>query len=154
MTARAFFLLPVDPIIIATTDSRFDDDSLSQLNADMIDQIGTNFSGPNDCAVTNLGDDEYYGQYKPVNLKLESVVLICHTDMPYYGRGYERGFWPELAAIIEMLRRRVPESTIWYGRDDSESVEIVDNDWLDKMWDYWSSNGCRPYSSALRDGAG
>ena len=140
--------MPVDPIIIATTNSTFDDESIAKLNVDMFDQLG-NFSGPSDSAIGKLEDDEYYQDYLPEGFKAE-LGLCCYTDTAYYGVGYERGSWPELVSIFEMMKRRVPKSTIWYGSDNDEQVCRIDSEWVNEMWAYWVVNGNRPYDSKFK----
>ena len=73
-----------------------------------------------------------------------SFVEIC-TDIPYYGVGYERGSWHVLASMLEFVRHRFPGSVVVYGPDYQDEVEVVDQDFMNRMWSHWAFNGNRPY---------
>jgi len=141
--------MPVAALIIATTNDQFSAAEIDQLNLDMIDQMGQQFCGIDDRAVSNGVDDELLDL--PDNFPSSQTIVVCHPNSPYYGPGYERGSWPTLAALIEMLGHRIPNSTVWYGEDSSGQVELATEKWLREMWNYWSANGCRPYSRKFGD---
>ena len=143
--------MPVDPILLATTDVELTDDTVEQLNNDLINQMGGDrFCCAGDMrAVSRSTDYKYY--IKPDNLPDVANTVVCHPATPYYGPNYARGYWPELAALIEMLRRRVPNSTVWYGPDSMDLVERVTPEWLGEMWEFWTANGCRPYDNQFKE---
>ena len=118
--------------------------TLEILDAELIDQIGPDrFIGPDDCALTIIPPNEY--DLHANDLPDCTTLIEAHPMTPYYGPRYERGYWPELAAIVEFLRRRIPESRIWYGEDSGDTIQQTTNNWMTQMWDYWSINGGRPY---------
>lgn len=47
------------------------------------------------------------------------VFIQVHPATRYYGRGYERGNLPFLAAIAEWLEANIPGAEVWYGGDSS-----------------------------------
>jgi hypothetical protein len=51
----------------------------------------------------------------PEDLLREESILRARLSTPYYGKGYERGCWPEIAATLEFLRHRLPGGRVWYG---------------------------------------
>ncbi len=143
--------MPVDPILLATTDDELADEIVEQLNDDLIDQMGGNcFSCAGDVrAVSRSTEYRYYD--KPDNLPDALTTIVCHPLTPFYGPNYARGYWPTLAALIEVLRRRVSHSTVWYGPDSTDLVERVTPEWLDSMWEYWTLNGSRPYDEQFKE---
>ena len=136
--------MPLGVEIYATTDVQLDEKSVKVLNDDLIDQFTNDrFIGPDDCALTLVSPDEY--QFFEDELTGSATLIEAHPITAYYGPGYERGYWPELATIIEFLRRRVPDSRVWYGEDCSGKVSETTEQWMSNMWDYWAANGGRPY---------
>lgn len=62
----------------------------------------------------------------------------------YYGKHYERGPWPTIAAyLLELLADRGIEK-VWYG-GDGEFFEEVDLQWLTQMNLHYIDNCERPY---------
>lgn len=143
--------MPVDSVLLATSDDDVSDGFVESLNEDLIDQMGGDcFSCAGDIrAVSRSTNYPYYN--KPDNLPDASITIVCHPATPFYGPNYERGYWPNLAALIEVLRRRVPNSTVWFGPDSSDLVERVTHEWFDNMWEYWARNGSRPYDSQFKE---
>ena len=81
----------------------------------------------------------------PDNLPKLKSILEVNLTTPYYGPGYERGSWPEIAATIEFLRHRLPNAKIWYGEDCSGDVHEMTPEKMNELWNYWAMNGGRPY---------
>lgn len=71
----------------------------------------------------------------------------------YYGRGYERGNWPELCMIMQWLERRIPGSEVWYGGDSSGvCLEHFDADKRREVTNHWIDHGREPYTRHSTDG--
>jgi len=70
------------------------------------------------------------------------------TTHRYYGPGYERGPWPEIAGILEWLRRQPEVSELRYGGDSGgcEDLELVTPGLLESLWAHWAKVGGVPYS--------
>lgn len=142
--------MPVDPNLLATTDETVTAAMVEKLNADLINQMGAArfCCAGAERAVSLSIDYEYYD--KPDNLPDARSTVVCHPASPFYGPTYARGYWPELAALIEVLGRRIPNSTVWYGPDSADSVEQVTPEWLDEMWEFWSLHGSRTYHAKFK----
>lgn len=63
----------------------------------------------------------------------------------YYGRGYERGPWPEIAAYLLTLMADQNVEAIGYGGDASDHRETVTLEWLTQMNLHYIDNCERPY---------
>jgi len=137
--------MPVDPHIFVTQSSDLSEESLKQLSTDLLLFVGR------DC-FRDWGEPiekippENYGLL-PDNLPKATIVLSVYLTSAYYAKGYERGSWPEIVSTLELLIRRLPESEVWYGGDSSDQLNKVTSEFLDQMWDYWSTHGIRPYYS-------
>ena len=81
----------------------------------------------------------------PDNLPQMESILKVNLVTPYYGSGYERGYWPEIAATIEFLRHRLPNAKIWYGEDCSSDVHEMTPEKTRDLWHFWALNGGRRY---------
>jgi hypothetical protein len=138
--------MPVDPLIYVTCVRSLDQSFVDALNADLFEQIGRDrFSGPKYCALTLVSKHDK--ALLPDGLPDCDTVLEAHLLTPYYGPGYERGTWPEIAAVLEFLRRRIPDAQVWYGADAGDQVEEIVDESMRKMWNYWATHGGRPYYS-------
>lgn len=76
--------------------------------------------------------------FGPDNGRYGEVRWDVSTMSRYYGPYYERGYWPDIAAAIELLRRALPECTIHYGGDSDDECPVVTDDYLSGMWDHWA----------------
>ncbi|MEO5803663.1 MAG: hypothetical protein ABIR24_09035 [Verrucomicrobiota bacterium] len=81
----------------------------------------------------------------PDNLPKTESILEVDLSTPYYGPGYQRGYWPEIAATIEFLRHRLPTAKIWYGEDCSSDVHEMTPETTNELWHFWALNGGRRY---------
>lgn len=63
----------------------------------------------------------------------------------YYGPGYERGPWPEIAATLLYLMAAPNVDGVWYDGDSADSPEAFDVSRLDEINDHWLRHGTRPY---------
>lgn len=143
--------MPVGAEIFATSEVFLKEEDVKKLNDDLMNQIGHDrFVGPAECALTLVLPDEY-NLFEEV-LTNSATLIEAHPVTAYYGAGYERGLWPELAAIIEFLKRRVPTVRAWYGSDTYGEVTETTAQWMSLMWDYWAENGNRPYQDRMRRG--
>lgn len=62
----------------------------------------------------------------------------------YYGPTYERGHWPDLAAVIRFFRLRMPKASIYYGSDSGGPVPFSVED-EEAMWDHWAKSAGGTY---------
>ena len=136
--------MPLGVLIYATCDVIVDKSLLGTLNSELIDQMGPDrFIGRDDLALTIVPPREY--RLHADGLPDCKTMIRAHPMTPYYGPRYERGAWPELAAIVEFLRRRIPDSRVWYGEDSGDTISQTTDAWISQMWDYWAVHGGRPY---------
>lgn len=137
--------MPVDPHVFATTDEEITEQAVRALAADLAEGVGIKrFRDFDNRGIVHLVPrDEYYDL--PDSLPQTPSILTVRLDGAYYGPGYERGYWPEIAAVLEFLRRRLPDAKVWYGRDDGDWVREVTAESLDALWAHWARHGGRPY---------
>ena len=55
-----------------------------------------------------------------------------------------------IAAIIQFLKYRLSACRVWYGSDSGEQPLEMTQEAMEKLWRYWSINGCRPYDERSR----
>jgi hypothetical protein len=137
--------MPTHPEIFATLEHTITEDAVKTLASDLSEALGSDrlldYEGMD---VIVLESKRYYALF-PDSLPRAESVLHVRPSTPYYEKGYERGNWPEIAAILEFLRHRVPEARVWYGPDGTEQVEEITRESLERLWSYWSQYGNRPY---------
>lgn len=75
-----------------------------------------------------------------------TTILRVNWDADYYGKGYERGYWPKIAAVIEFLKHRLVSCRLWYGPDNGAEIVEMTQEAMADLWRYWSHNGCRRYN--------
>lgn len=63
----------------------------------------------------------------------------------YYGPGYERGPWPEIAAYLLTLLADKDVEAVGYGGDSGDHREPVTLEWLTQMNLHYIDNCERPY---------
>lgn len=63
----------------------------------------------------------------------------------YYEVGYERGPWPDIAAVIMHLLAAANVDVVWYDGDSSRDLRRVDADRLRDITEWWLESGTRPY---------
>ena len=138
--------VPVDAHIFATADQPVAEPVVGALAGDLAEAVGpTRFAHHYDGAgvVQRVPPGGY--DLLPDDLPRAACVLRVRLESAYYGPGYERGYWPEVAAVLEFLRRRLPGGRVWYGRDDSDWVREVTAESLDALWAHWAEHGGKPY---------
>ena len=145
--------MPVDAHIFATVDDALSDDLVHSLASDLSEVFGSRLetSGGRDGLYRVREQD--YELFLPDGLPRSISVLCVCLCTPYYGPKYERGYWPEIAAALEFLRRRVPQGRVWYGRDDGDWVREVTCESLDELWNHWATYGGRPYYQSRNETA-
>src|SRR5689334_7021691 len=74
-------------------------------------------------------------------------VQVDQTYIRYWGPGYERGPWPQIASWIEAMSAAFPNRDICYGGDDDddETIPIVTDDMMRKFWAHWRSPKAHDY---------
>ncbi len=63
----------------------------------------------------------------------------------FYGEGYERGHWPDIAAVITWLRLNFPNGQVWYGGDTGEALTLITDQFMSETWKHWAEHGGVPY---------
>jgi hypothetical protein len=64
----------------------------------------------------------------------------------YYGKGYERGSWPDLRACIFWLSTRLPNGEVWYGGDSGGMcAKHANSEFLAEIDQHWATYARRPY---------
>ncbi len=135
--------MPVDAYIFATSGGSVLEPTLRALNAHFAREFRADTFHDEPDALAQVPPAEY--DFLPDHLPRAACVLQVRLMGAYYGPGYERGWWPEIAAVLEFLRRQLPNSQVWYGRDDGDWVREVTAESLDALWDHWAKHGGRPY---------
>ncbi len=137
--------MPTDPEIFATLGRSVPHEAIKQLASDLSEVLGSGRVLDYDGGGSILLESKAEYEVLPDELPREESILRARLSTPYYGKGYERGCWPEIAASLEFLRHRLPGGRVWYGPGGTEHVEEVTQEFLDSMWEYWAQHGCRPY---------
>lgn len=137
--------MPVDPYVFATVATSVEEGAVRTLATDLAEAVGADrfHDLDGEGVVHQVPRQEY--DILPDDLPRAPCVLRVRLTTPYYGPGYERGWWPEIASVLEFLRRRLPGGQVWYGRDDGDWVREVTAESLDSLWDHWARHGGRPY---------
>lgn len=79
--------------------------------------------------------------------RLVMVMLGCR----YYGKGYERGPFHDIAAIARFLRSTWPTGRVFYGGDSGDTLEEWTDEFERDLWDHFVKNGHRPYRAYFSD---
>jgi hypothetical protein len=138
--------MPVDANIFVTVDEAVNDDVVRSLASDLSEAFGNRLKDSDGRGGLFREREQDY-ELLPDGLPPSASVLRLRLCTPYYGPQYERGYWPEIAAALEFLRRRVPTGRVWYGRDDGDWVREVTRESLDALWSHWTTHGGHPYLS-------
>jgi len=82
--------------------------------------------------------------------ELPELVPFTNTfkvdlSIPFYHKSYARGNWVILSSILYFFIHRCSEAVVWYGGDCSEEFFMVNDDFLNETWCYWSQRGYRDY---------
>jgi hypothetical protein len=144
------YTMPTNPEIFVTLDQPISEDIVKRLASDLSEALGRDRLQDYDGRGVLVLERESDHHLLPEQLPSAESVLSVRLCTPYYGQGYERGFWPEIAATLEFLRHRLPAARVWYGPDGTDQVEQVSSEFLDRLWDYWSRYGGRPYYEKWR----
>ena len=138
--------MPIDPLIYATTEIDLALEAVLLLGNDLQDTIGADRFDEG-CLPVNRIPHADYNVFLPANLPKTHTVIEVSVLSPFYGKGYARGTWPELAAILDFLRHRIPSGQVWYGDDCSDEVTLVTHEFMTDLWQFWACNANRPYFS-------
>lgn len=138
--------MPTDVYICVISPKHVSSGELTSLNEDLIHSMGVD-RFPDRRGPLELINESDCDERISKNLSGSKALIEASMNTSYYSKGYERGHWPEIATLLEFLRRRLPESTIFYGDDTGEVAHLVSNGFLESMGTYWSFNSDRPYRS-------
>lgn len=99
--------------------------------------------GPEGFAI--LGEDGHF-----LNRRRDPRIITLDTLSRWYGPGYERGSWPDIALALETFRRAAPELTIYY--EDDTTCEFDQQfkytpELAAEMWDHYFG----PHGDAYHD---
>lgn len=67
------------------------------------------------------------------------------TYSRYYGKGYERGHWPAICAVLLELHAHEDVERVWYGGDSSDEVEVCTPETVLELSRHYMDFGERPY---------
>ena len=137
--------MPVDPLIFATTEVELPPGIVDTLSDDLADFLGSDRFDDDRHPVSRVHPVDYEHVLPKGLPTAQSIIKISATSSPYYGKGYTRGDWPELASILEFLLHRIPSVAVWYGDDSSDEVTLASQEFMADMWKFWAHNGNRPY---------
>lgn len=92
-----------------------------------------------------LGEEENYYNLDPKNEY--EVIYECESAARYYGVGYERGYYPEIFLLAELLECYFKDYGIevFYGSDLSEDISIFDREKRFSLLAHYCINENRPY---------
>jgi len=135
--------MPLGSNIYATTDLEMTSKDVELLRRHLIDSLGVDCVSDFNGGLLRISKEQY--NVIPDDIPKAATIIEVNLETAYYGKGYERGCWPEIAATLEFLRHRIPNSQVWYGDDCSDNMEEMTKVRLDEYWNYWSCNGYRPY---------
>lgn len=137
--------MPTNPEIYVTSEQSISEDAVKILATDLSDALGQNrlldFAGKGGVVLEPKSEYFLLSDQLP---RTESVLSV-HLCTPYYGQGYERGYWPEIVATLEFLRHRLPGARVWYGHSVSDDIAEATPEFLQQLWNYWAHHGHRPY---------
>jgi len=63
----------------------------------------------------------------------------------YYGRGYERGPWPTIAAVLMTLHASPDVETVWYFGDSNDGDDPFTPERVQELCAHYMREGHRPY---------
>ena len=137
--------MPVESHIFVTADQPVNEQTLLSLASDLAEALGPDRLEDHGGRGALFRERVQDYEFLPDGLPRSTWILRVRLSTPYYGPQYERGYWPEIAATFEFLRRRLPAGRLWYGREDGDWVREVTHDSLDELWSHWAAHGGRPY---------
>lgn len=75
------------------------------------------------------------------------IDAILSSLTRYYGKGYERGPWPQIHALLLETLMHPNVAKVWYWGDnvDPDENAEIDLDWLGEMSRYYVEFGHLPY---------
>jgi hypothetical protein len=143
--------MPINPEVFASLDQTLSGEDVKQLARDLSDALGhhqvLDYDGRG-CVILESCRDYHL---LPDPLPRVTSILSVRLCTPYYAPGYERGYWPEIAAALEFLRNRLPGAKVWYGPDGTEQLDEATGEFMRCMWSYWAQHGSRPYYERRTD---
>jgi hypothetical protein len=73
------------------------------------------------------------------------------TGWRHYGPGYERGPWPDIAAVLMRLMQAPNVDIVWYDGDSGWELARMDASRLLEITTHWLANGTQPYSRLFEE---
>ena len=70
----------------------------------------------------------------------DPALTFCTSWRSYYGPGYERGPWPVISAVLDILRAVAPDGEVYYHGDSSWYFELppFTREDQDAVWRHWA----------------
>lgn len=75
------------------------------------------------------------------------AAFQIRTGDRYYGPGYERGPWPQIASVLMWLLLNYPNGKVWYGGDSGDTLPQATIETIAETWKHWAEHGGVPYRS-------
>ena len=63
----------------------------------------------------------------------------------YYGEGYERGPWHEIAPALILLFSNLDVERVWYGGDEEMPLPEITRERVLRLTAFYMEHGTRPY---------
>lgn len=88
---------------------------------------------------------------KAVGLACEGATHEVDQCWRYYGPGYERGPWPNIAAVLMALYASHDVETVWYFGDCKDGDEPFTPQRVQEFCAHYMAEGDRPYHAAFKN---
>lgn len=96
---------------------------------------------PSDYKIVPVGDRSWEG--------CDGATHRIETMARYYGEGYERGPWGEIASVLMLLHACPSVKRVWYGGDDhSVALPECPPERVLELCAHFMRHGERPYRDA------
>lgn len=88
--------------------------------------------------------DQYDAEYCGFVDAPEGLLRI-NTMSRYYGPGYERGHWPSIKLVGELLDALLPGCKVWYGGDSGGTLDLFTAEVREDIHLHFIHKGHTPY---------
>ena len=143
--------MPTNPEIFATLERPVSEEDVKRLASDLSEALGHDRLLDYDGRGGIIREPRKDYHLLPDPLPRAESILSARLCTPYYAPGYERGYWPEIAATLEFFRYRLPGAQVWYGPDGTEQLDEATPEFIRSLWSYWAQHGGRPYYERWRN---
>jgi hypothetical protein len=137
--------MSTDAEILITSEDLLSEEYVRGIEADLKEALGRERLFDHESKGSVFLEEGKDCESLPDTIPRTRSILRVLLSTPYYGPGYESGYWPEIVATLEFFYRRLPSARVWYGPGGTEAMQQVTREFLDEMWNYWVIHGGRPY---------